>query len=104
MAPDGSEWLAALPAPEEASSGAGWPLIDGWARATLSATGRAQLGVTAGGHQAGHQAPLAAGMPHRQTLLISPEAHVLKRPHEDPESGTPAFKRVPVLVRGGLRG
>jgi hypothetical protein len=22
------------------------------------------------------------------------------RPHKDPESGTPAFKRVPVLLRG----
>jgi molybdopterin-dependent oxidoreductase alpha subunit len=28
-----------LPAPEDAGSGGGWPLIDGWARATLSPTG-----------------------------------------------------------------
>ena len=27
------------PAPEDAASGGGWPLIDGWARATLSPTG-----------------------------------------------------------------
>ena len=27
------------PAPEDATSGGGWPLIDGWARATLSPTG-----------------------------------------------------------------
>lgn len=30
---------ASLPAPEDAGSGGGWPLIDGWARATLSPTG-----------------------------------------------------------------
>jgi molybdopterin-dependent oxidoreductase alpha subunit len=33
-------------------------------------------------------------------LMFYPEANVLMRPHKDPESGTPAFKRVPVLVRG----
>ncbi|MFM9047848.1 MAG: hypothetical protein ACKOOH_09385, partial [Cyanobium sp.] len=30
---------AAEPPPEEATSGGGWPLIEGWARATLSPTG-----------------------------------------------------------------
>jgi molybdopterin-dependent oxidoreductase alpha subunit len=30
---------APAPSPEDASSGGGWPLIDGWARATLSPTG-----------------------------------------------------------------
>ena len=34
-------------------------------------------------------------------LMFYPEANVLMRPHKDPESGTPAFKRVPVLLRGG---
>jgi anaerobic selenocysteine-containing dehydrogenase len=33
-------------------------------------------------------------------LMFYPEANVLMRPHKDPESGTPAFKRVPVLLRG----
>ena len=33
-------------------------------------------------------------------LMFYPEANVLMRPLKDPESGTPAFKRVPVLVRG----
>ncbi|CAK6687880.1 molybdopterin dinucleotide binding domain-containing protein [Synechococcus sp. CCY9201] len=33
-------------------------------------------------------------------LMFYPEANVLMRPHKDPESGTPAFKRVPVLVKG----
>ncbi|MEY3462609.1 MAG: hypothetical protein RLZZ468_387, partial [Cyanobacteriota bacterium] len=33
-------------------------------------------------------------------LLFYPEANVLMRPVSDPESGTPAFKRVPVLLRG----
>ncbi|MFM7287681.1 MAG: molybdopterin dinucleotide binding domain-containing protein, partial [Cyanobium sp.] len=33
-------------------------------------------------------------------LMFYPEANVLMRPVKDPESGTPAFKRVPVLVRG----
>ncbi len=32
-------------------------------------------------------------------LMFYPEANVLMRGHRDPESGTPAFKRVPVLVR-----
>ena len=32
-------------------------------------------------------------------LMFYPEANVLMEPHKDPESGTPAFKRVPVLVR-----
>ena len=32
-------------------------------------------------------------------LMFYPEANVLMRPLKDPESGTPAFKRVPVLVR-----
>ncbi|MEY4352586.1 MAG: hypothetical protein RLZZ609_827 [Cyanobacteriota bacterium] len=31
--------MAATPPPEDASAGGGWPLIDGWARATLSPTG-----------------------------------------------------------------
>ncbi|MFN9646209.1 MAG: FdhF/YdeP family oxidoreductase [Cyanobacteriota bacterium] len=35
MSPD----PATPPTPEDASSGGGWPLIDGWARATLSPTG-----------------------------------------------------------------
>ncbi|MFM1798163.1 MAG: hypothetical protein RLZZ117_441 [Cyanobacteriota bacterium] len=35
MPPDSSS----PPTPEDASSGGGWPLIDGWARATLSPTG-----------------------------------------------------------------
>jgi len=33
-------------------------------------------------------------------LMFYPEANVLMRAVSDPESGTPAFKRVPVLVRG----
>ena len=33
-------------------------------------------------------------------LMFYPEANVLMQPHKDPESGTPAFKRVPVLLRG----
>jgi molybdopterin-dependent oxidoreductase alpha subunit len=33
-------------------------------------------------------------------LMFYPEANVLMRPHKDPDSGTPAFKRVPVLLRG----
>jgi len=33
-------------------------------------------------------------------LMFYPEANVLMRPVKDPDSGTPAFKRVPVLVRG----
>jgi len=33
-------------------------------------------------------------------LMFYPEANVLMRPEVDPVSGTPAFKRVPVLVRG----
>ena len=33
-------------------------------------------------------------------LMFYPEANVLMRSHTDPESGTPAFKRVPVLLRG----
>jgi molybdopterin-dependent oxidoreductase alpha subunit len=33
-------------------------------------------------------------------LMFYPEANVLMRPVIDAESGTPAFKRVPVLVRG----
>jgi hypothetical protein len=33
-------------------------------------------------------------------LMFYPEANVLMRPHKDPESGTPAYKRVPVLLRG----
>ena len=32
-------------------------------------------------------------------LMFYPEANVLMRPLCDPRSGTPAFKRVPVLVR-----
>ena len=32
-------------------------------------------------------------------LMFYPEANVLMRPVCDPRSGTPAFKRVPVLVR-----
>jgi hypothetical protein len=35
-------------------------------------------------------------------LMFYPEANVLMRPVIDAESGTPAFKRVPVLVRGLL--
>lgn len=34
-------------------------------------------------------------------LMFYPEANVLMRPLIDPASGTPAFKRVPVLVRSG---
>jgi molybdopterin-dependent oxidoreductase alpha subunit len=34
-------------------------------------------------------------------LMFYPEANVLMRPLKDPESGTPAFKRVPVLLRAG---
>jgi anaerobic selenocysteine-containing dehydrogenase len=34
-------------------------------------------------------------------LMFYPEANVLMRAHKDPASGTPAFKRVPVLVRAG---
>jgi anaerobic selenocysteine-containing dehydrogenase len=34
-------------------------------------------------------------------LMFYPEANVLMRAETDPGSGTPAFKRVPVLVRGG---
>jgi anaerobic selenocysteine-containing dehydrogenase len=34
-------------------------------------------------------------------LMFYPEANVLMRAVKDPQSGTPAFKRVPVLVRGG---
>ncbi len=34
-------------------------------------------------------------------LMFYPEANVLMRAVSDPESGTPAFKRVPVLVRAG---
>ena len=33
-------------------------------------------------------------------LMFYPEANVLMRANQDPVSGTPAFKRVPVLVRG----
>ncbi|MEX1317230.1 MAG: FdhF/YdeP family oxidoreductase [Synechococcaceae cyanobacterium] len=33
-------------------------------------------------------------------LMFYPEANVLMRAVSDPQSGTPAFKRVPVLVRG----
>jgi hypothetical protein len=33
-------------------------------------------------------------------LMFYPEANVLMRAVCDPRSGTPAFKRVPVLVRG----
>jgi molybdopterin-dependent oxidoreductase alpha subunit len=36
-------------------------------------------------------------------LMFYPEANVLMRPVIDPASGTPAFKRVPVLVRGQER-
>jgi molybdopterin-dependent oxidoreductase alpha subunit len=32
-------------------------------------------------------------------LMFYPEANVLMRDHRDPRSGTPAFKRVPVLVK-----
>jgi hypothetical protein len=32
--------------------------------------------------------------------MFFPEANVLMRGHHDLESGTPAYKRVPVLVRG----
>lgn len=34
-------------------------------------------------------------------LMFYPEANVLMRARKDPESGTPAFKRVPVLLRAG---
>jgi len=34
-------------------------------------------------------------------LMFYPEANVLMRALKDPESGTPAFKRVPVLLRAG---
>ena len=34
-------------------------------------------------------------------LMFYPEANVLMRAVIDAESGTPAFKRVPVLVRAG---
>jgi molybdopterin-dependent oxidoreductase alpha subunit len=34
-------------------------------------------------------------------LMFYPEANVLMRPLKDPQSGTPAFKRVPVLLRAG---
>ncbi|MFQ6538797.1 MULTISPECIES: FdhF/YdeP family oxidoreductase [Aphanothece] len=34
-------------------------------------------------------------------LMFYPEANVLMRPLKDPDSGTPAFKRVPVLLRAG---
>jgi anaerobic selenocysteine-containing dehydrogenase len=33
-------------------------------------------------------------------LMFYPETNVLMRAEKDPDSGTPAFKRVPVLVRG----
>jgi molybdopterin-dependent oxidoreductase alpha subunit len=33
-------------------------------------------------------------------LMFYPEVNVLMRGHRDPQSGTPAYKRVPVLVRG----
>jgi molybdopterin-dependent oxidoreductase alpha subunit len=33
-------------------------------------------------------------------LMFFPEANVLMRSHHDPQAGTPAYKRVPVLVRG----
>ena len=33
-------------------------------------------------------------------LMFYPEANGLMRAVVDPDSGTPAFKRVPVLVRG----
>jgi molybdopterin-dependent oxidoreductase alpha subunit len=36
-------------------------------------------------------------------LMFYPEANVLMHAVVDPESGTPAFKRVPVLVRGAWR-
>ena len=41
MAPElsGSPAPTQPPAPEGAASGGGWPLIEGWARATLSPTG-----------------------------------------------------------------
>jgi hypothetical protein len=35
----GSPAAAQPPAPEETTSGGGWPLMDGWARATLLPTG-----------------------------------------------------------------
>jgi anaerobic selenocysteine-containing dehydrogenase len=35
-------------------------------------------------------------------LMFYPEANVLMRPEIDAESGTPAFKRVPVLVRSAI--
>ena len=34
-------------------------------------------------------------------LMFYPEANVLMRPVIDPASGTPAYKRVPVLVHSG---
>ena len=37
-------------------------------------------------------------------LMFYPEANVLMRPLCDPRSGTPAFKRVPVLVRAAPAG
>lgn len=36
--------------------------------------------------------------------MFYPETNVLMRAVSDPDSGTPAFKRVPVLVKGGLMG
>ncbi len=36
-------------------------------------------------------------------LMFYPEANVLMRPVIDAVSGTPAFKRVPVLGRGGAK-
>ncbi|MDM7937262.1 MAG: FdhF/YdeP family oxidoreductase [Cyanobium sp. CZS 48M] len=36
-------------------------------------------------------------------LMFYPEVNAIIRAPVDPRSGTPAFKRVPVLVRGGLR-
>jgi molybdopterin-dependent oxidoreductase alpha subunit len=35
-------------------------------------------------------------------LMFYPEANVLMRGHKDPAAGTPAYKRVPVLVKAGL--
>ena len=35
-------------------------------------------------------------------LMFYPEANVLMRGHKDPLAGTPAYKRVPVLVREGV--
>ncbi|MBE9153794.1 FdhF/YdeP family oxidoreductase [Cyanobium sp. LEGE 06113] len=37
-------------------------------------------------------------------LMFYPEVNVLMTPRVDPRSGTPAFKRVPVLVRSGVSG